>query len=144
MKTENNNILDKIGRKDGMTVPNDYFADFQAKMEGMLPYNEEAESTKKIKAPRSFWGRVRPYVYMAAMFAGVWCMVKMFSLFTPANVDLSIDNNEVLTKALSDENFIYDYLRDDVSDREWLEDIYLDSISVDDMIPAYSLEGVEE
>jgi hypothetical protein len=68
----------------------------------------------------------------------------MFSLFTPANVDLSIDNNEVLTKALSDENFIYDYLRDDVSDREWLEDIYLDSISVDDMIPADSLEGVEE
>jgi hypothetical protein len=143
MKTETDNILEKIGRKDGMTVPDGYFADFQAKMEAMLPFQEDVETAKKIQAPRSFWGRVRPYVYMAAMFAGVWCMVKMFSMMSPSSVDLSIDNNEVLTKALSDDNFIYDYLRDDVSDREWLEEIYLDSISVDDMIPADSL-GEEE
>lgn len=106
----------------------------------MLPVNEQAETPRKIEAPRSFWSRVRPFVYMAAMFAGVWCMVKMFSMLGTGNVDLSIDNNEILSSALSDDTFIYEYLRDDVSGREVLEDMYLDSISVDDMIPADSLE----
>lgn len=140
MKIEKENILDKIGRRDGMTVPEGYFADFQQRMESMLPFNEEAESTLKIQAPRSFWDKVRPFVYMAAMFAGVWCMVKMFSLLGTGGVDLSIDKNEVLSSALSDETFIYEYLRDDVSGREVLEEMYLDSISIDDMIPADSLE----
>jgi len=140
MKIEKENILDKIGRRDGMTVPEGYFVDFQQRMESMLPFNEEAESTRKIQAPRSFWDKVRPFVYMAAMFAGVWCMVKMFSMLGTGGVDLSIDNNEVLSSALSDETFIYEYLRDDVSGREVLEEMYLDSISIDDMIPADSLE----
>lgn len=140
MKTEKENILDKIGRRDGMTVPEGYFADFQQRMEAMLPFNEEAETQRKTQAPRTFWEKVRPFVYMAAMFAGVWCMVKMFAMLGTGGVDLSIDNNEVLSSALADDTFIYEYLRDDVSGREVLEDMYLDSISVDDMIPADSLE----
>ena len=140
MKTGKENILDKIGRKDGMTVPDGYFDDFQLRMEAMLPPNEAAESTAAIQPPRSFWERVRPFVYMAALFAGVWCMIKMFALMSGGAVDLSIDNNEVLTRALSDDNFVYEYLRDDVSDREMFEEMYLDSISVEDMIPADSLD----
>lgn len=140
MKTGKENILDKIGRKDGMTVPDGYFDDFQLRMEAMLPPNEAAESTVAIQPPRSFWERVRPFVYMAAMFAGVWCMIKMFALMSGGAVDLSIDNNEVLTRALSDDNFVYEYLRDEVSDREMFEEMYLDSISVEDMIPADSLD----
>ena len=140
MKTEKANILDKIGRKDGMTVPEGYFVDFQQRMESMLPFNDEAETPRKPMAPRSFWDRVRPFVYMAAMFAGVWCMVKMFSMLGSSGMDLSIENNEVLSSALADDTFIYDYLRDDVSGREVLEDMYLDSISVDDMIPPDSLD----
>lgn len=140
MKTGKENILDKIGRKDGMTVPDGYFDDFQLRMEAMLSPNEAAESTAAIQPPRSFWERVRPFVYMAAMFAGVWCMIKMFALMSGGAVDLSIDNNEVLTRALSDDNFVYEYLRDDVSDREMFEEMYLDSISVEDMIPADSLD----
>lgn len=144
MKTEKENMLDKVGRKDGMTVPDGYFVDFQQRMEAMLPYNEEAEAPREIQLPRSFWGRVRPYVYMAAMFAGVWCMVKMFSMLSlTGGVDLSIDNNEVLSSALSDDTFIYDYLRNDVSEREVLEEMYLDSISIDDMMPVDSLDGAE-
>lgn len=140
MNTGKENILDKVGRRDGMTVPEGYFADFQQRMEAMLPRNEAAESTAEIKAPRSFMDRIRPFVYMAAMFAGVWCMIKMFSIMSGGAVDLSVDNNEVLTRALSDDNFVYEYLRDDVSEREMLEEMYLDSISVEDMIPADSLE----
>lgn len=144
MKTDKENILDKLGRNDGMTVPDGYFADFNRRMAEMLPENDAAEKPVKVTAaPRSMWDRIRPYVYMAAMFAGIWCMVKMFSMFGTGNVDLSIDNNEVLTNALSDDSFVYEYLRDEVSGREVLEDMYLDSISVEDMIPADSLEEAE-
>lgn len=140
MKTEKENILDKIGRRDGMTVPDGYFADFLKRMEAELPPNEAAERPAVLDAPRSFWQRVRPYVYMAAMFAGVWCMVKMFTMMGTGNVDLSIENNEVLTSALSDDNFVYEYLRDEISERELLEEMYLDSIWADDLLPTDSLE----
>lgn len=124
-----------------MTVPDGYFADFEKRMEAMLPPNDAAEIVRKIEAPKTLWGKIRPFVYMAAMFAGVWCMVKMFAMLgMGGGIDLSIDNNEVLSNALSDETFIYEYLRDDVSGREVLEEMYLDSISVDDMIPADSLD----
>lgn len=136
MRTDKENILDIIGRKDGMTVPDGYFADFQARMEALLPVNEQAETPREIEAPRSFWDRVRPFVYMAAMFAGVWCMVKMFSLMSPANVDLSIDNNKVLSDALSDDNFVYEYILNDVSEREILQEMYDDSLDIDDIMPA--------
>ena len=57
-------VLERIGRNDGMTVPEGYFADFATRMEGMLPLNLEAEAPEKAYAQqkRSLWMRVRPYV----------------------------------------------------------------------------------
>lgn len=141
MKKDYSHILEEIGRKDGMTVPEGYFDGFQKRMEASLPFNEEAETPRVARAPRTFWQGVRPFAYMAAMFAGIWCMVQMFSMISNTNVDLSVENNTVLTRALSDDNFVYDYIRDDVNDREMFEEMYLDSISVDDMTPPDSLEG---
>jgi hypothetical protein len=63
-------------------------------------------------------------------------MVKMFSLMSPANVDLSIDNNKVLSDALSDDNFVYEYILNDVSEREILQEMYDDSLDIDDIMPA--------
>ena len=37
------------------------------------------------------WHRVRPYIYLAAMFAGIWMMMKVFHDFTQAS-HLSLDN----------------------------------------------------
>lgn len=137
MKTEHD-ILNSIGRRDGMTVPDGFFEDFAKRMEASLPYRREAE--EKPAVPHlTAWNRMRPYVYMAAMFAGIWCMLKMFSLMAPGGVDLSIEGNQVLTEALSDENFIYDYLIDDINDREIFDEMFDDSISIEDMVPAESL-----
>lgn len=140
MQKAKENILDVIGRKDGMTVPEGYFEDFQKRMEAMLPRNEAAESTAKPQPPRTFFHRVRPYIYMAAMFAGIWCMIKMFSMMGSTSVDLSIDKHEVLSSALSDEDFVYEYILDDVSEREMLDEMYNDSISILDMTPPDSLD----
>ncbi len=77
MKTEND-ILSRIGRRDGMTVPEGFFEDFAMRMEQELPYRSDAEKVE-VMPRRTVWERVRPYVYMAAMFAGIWCMLKVLT-----------------------------------------------------------------
>ena len=67
-------LLDEIGRKHGMKVPGNYFADFTEKMVESLPEREFPMPEQP-----TLWLRVRPWVYMAAMFAGVWLMLKMFT-----------------------------------------------------------------
>ena len=130
MKTEKANILEKVGRRDGMTVPAGYFDDFAAKMAASLPANPKAEEPRKLRAPRTMWDRVRPFVYLAAMFAGIWCMLRMFTMMSGTSTDLSIDNHKILTEALSDENFVIDHVMDDINERELLDEIYDDSIDV--------------
>jgi len=136
-------ILKQIDRHDGMTVPDGFFEDFAARMEAVLPPRPEAEEPRRIE-PKTVWQRVRPYVYMAAMFAGIWCMLKMFTMMGPGNIDLSIDKNHILTDALSDENFVYDYIIDDINERELFDEMYSDSIAVEDMTPVDSLLGIDE
>lgn len=135
-------ILKKINRNDGMTVPEGFFEDFAAKMEAMLPERPEAEQPRRIEH-RTTWQRVRPYVYMAAMFAGIWCMLKMFTMMGPGNINLSIDKNHILTDALSDDNFVYEYIIDDLNDSELFDEMYNDSISVEDFTPVDSLVDTE-
>lgn len=53
-------------------------------MENLPEYQEQKQPNV------STWQRVKPYLYMAAMFAGIWCMMKMFHMIT--TTDLSLDN----------------------------------------------------
>lgn len=71
MKEENSYILTKLGKDPGFKVPEHYFDDFNKRMAESLP---EVKITP-VDARPSMWVRVRPYVYMAAMFAGIWCMI---------------------------------------------------------------------
>jgi hypothetical protein len=131
---ENKDILNKINRRDGLTVPDGFFENFAAQMADKLPERPELENPQQIVAPRSFWHRVRPYVYMAAMFGGVWCMLKMFTLMSSTEGDLSINGNTVLANAVSNEQFVEDYVIDDVSN--W--DIY--DYMLEDSIDVYNLQ----
>jgi hypothetical protein len=71
---------------------------------------------------------------MAAMFGGVWCMLKMFTLMSSTEGDLSINGNTVLANAVSNEQFVEDYVIDDVSN--W--DIY--DYMLEDSIDVYNLQ----
>lgn len=137
MSNDNLNILDKarhagLARPDGgMAVPEGYFQSFLADMESRLPSRPELEQTAPATST-SFWGRVRPYAYMAAMFAGIWLMLQLFNIIG-SHTDLApIDSNPVLANALSNENFPYDFIYTDVSTYDVLEDMdnegLLDSI----------------
>ena len=71
---EDLDILSKLGKDSGFKVPENYFADFNTKMMESLP---KPNLTPQVKP--SLWVRIRPYVYMAAMFAGIWCMMRVFN-----------------------------------------------------------------
>lgn len=125
-------ILEKVNHKDGMTVPDGYFADFAAKMAASLPEQDWEKPQPKVM-PRSMWQRVRPYIYMAAMFMGVWCMMKMFDLMRSDSYGLSIEGNPVMTAALSNDHFINEYFinEGEISDYQLMEDLYETGFDID-------------
>lgn len=119
-------ILTKVNHKDGMTTPEGFFDDFAARMEASLPQREfEREDDSVISLPRTFWQRVRPFVYMAAMFAGIWCMLKMFDLMAPSH-SMNPDTNPTLAAAISDDRYMNDYFSNesDVTDYDLMDDLY--------------------
>ena len=135
MKDSQSNIIDEITRNgDGMTVPEGYFEDFAVKMSGQLPFREELDTpVVQQKQPKNnAWLRMRPYVYMAAMFAGAWCLLKMFSLMSPAAGEASIDNYPALSRALENEQFIDEYIMDCVSTYDMLEESYKNNLDSTD------------
>lgn len=106
-------------RKTGMTVPEGYFEAFAEKMMAQIP----KEEPRVIEMPRrSFWQTVRPYVYMAAMFAGIWLMMNMFTLFTPG---ASVPSQSLLADVTSvqSESYLADYISS-MSDYDLYDDLY--------------------
>lgn len=112
-----NNILEKAGGKTGYTVPPHYFDNFRSKMMENLP-----EYTMPVQPKLSAWQIVKPYIYMAAMFAGIWCMMKMFHIIT--STDLSLDNPpEAVAVAMANTDHAeYLYFPNDNADSFMLEE----------------------
>ena len=69
MKTKFNN-LDKIDKSNPFKVPDNYFENFNKEIMKNLP---EKEYPKPIKV--TMWDRVKPWVYLAAMFAGLYVTI---------------------------------------------------------------------
>ena len=63
MKTEQNN-LDRLKGKNPFTVPEGYMEGLTANIMSQLPEREPEEEVKKV----SLMDRVRPWLYMAAVF----------------------------------------------------------------------------
>ncbi len=138
---KHNDLLDKISHRDGMTVPEGYFADFKTRMEAALP--DRPELTAPAVMPRSTWQRVRPYVYMAAMFAGIWCMLKMFTMLTDTT-SVPLESNPVIAEALNDDNFVNDYIISDLNQWDYYDELFEDGIVPDSLCEdAYSYEYLD-
>ena len=60
-------IWQKIDRRTGLTEPDEaYFEQFASRIMEQLPEMEQPKAQ-----PVSLWTRLQPWIYMAAMFAGV-------------------------------------------------------------------------
>ena len=144
------NILETARRQGlatpaaGLKVPDGYFDDFCRKMSVALPYRQEIEDLEaadKALQPKTFWAKIRPYVYMAAMFAGVWCMLQMFASLTGTGKLKPMDDNPIMANALSDDNFVMDYIYDDISSWDVLDEMLEDdSIDAENIMEGLSYD----
>lgn len=109
-------LKDMVGTKVPYRVPEGYFKSLKKGIMDSLP--EYPEKPKAVKL--SLWQRCKPYVYLAAMFAGIWCMMQVFhhvsenvqtnnppefayADFEPDSYDLYIDESSGEDLELQDE-----------------------------------------
>ena len=126
-------LISKYGKDSGMKVPEGYFPDLEKRiLESLPPYKKE------IKAPAlTRWQRVKPYVYLAAMFCGIWLMMKVFHTATQP-MYMSLDNPPAALVEILDGDMDYDihYMFDDYD---------YDSYDDDDLIMSYdNIEDFEK
>lgn len=81
-------LQDKVGKDPGFGVPAGYFEGLDIKVMQALPPYPEQPAERRLTA----WERVKPYVYMAAMFAGIWLTMKVFHDVSSSASRLSLDN----------------------------------------------------
>lgn len=74
-------IIEKFGKKSPYRAPEGYFEDFKKNLMTSLPSYPEKPTVKDL----SVWQRIKPYVYLAAMFAGIWCMMQIFHRVSTAS-----------------------------------------------------------
>jgi hypothetical protein len=141
---EDKDILSRINRRDGMIVPEGWFDDFATRMANSLPERPELETAPQKIVNRTLWSRVRVYVYMAAMFAGIWCMLKMFTSITSSTTDASMASNPILAEAFDNETFVNDYIMDDVNQWDVIDDMIEDGVDVDALVDSMMVENVNE
>ncbi|MBR1936015.1 MAG: hypothetical protein IJ835_08220 [Muribaculaceae bacterium] len=97
---QKHDILEQLGKDPGFKVPQGYFEGFTEKMIDKLP---EITITD-VEKPTSLWVKVRPFVYMAAMFVGVFCMITMFKMINNPAADqrkAEAEMNSLLDKPAS-------------------------------------------
>lgn len=110
-------ILQRAGRDTGMKVPDGYFEDFVARMMTDLPDYPEKPKPQEL----TFWQKVKPYVYMAAMFAGIWCMMKMFSIASQNAGSADLDNPPQSVVLAVDDSETFDYFYETMEEDEMSE-----------------------
>lgn len=118
---EEDNILKKVGKENGFRVPDGYFENLASEVMSRLPEKEtpamsEREPTK--------WERIKPWVYMAAMFVGAALIIRVASTGrTPVDDRMAVDEAEtevvsdeyisaVLDNSMLDDYSLYVYLTD--------------------------------
>ena len=83
------NILRKAGTGNPFRVPEHYFDNFTKELMGKLPEKEPLPYSSE----PTLWQRVKPWVYMAAMFCGIMLSVRIF-VGEPQKDEFSISQAE--------------------------------------------------
>jgi hypothetical protein len=110
------NILRKVGTQNPFRVPENYFEDFRLELMNKLPEKESIPSWPEL----TVWQRVKPWLYMAAMFVGIMLSVRIF-VDKPQDEEFPITQVEaemlpeeewenMIRRTLVDDYAIYEYL----------------------------------
>lgn len=71
---EEKNILKKIGTKNPFKVPENYFENFTQELMSKLPEKD----SYLLEPEPTLWQRIKPWIYMTAMFVGIMLSVRVF------------------------------------------------------------------
>lgn len=113
------NILRKVGTKNPFRVPDHYFEDFTQELMNKLPEKEPMPSMSEI----TLWQRVKPWIYMTAMFCGIMLSVKIFVGNPTKNEFPTISQGDIenmpdadweimIDRIMMDDYTLYQYLTD--------------------------------
>ncbi len=117
--------IDKIGNKTPFRVPEGYFDQLNDQIKEKLS-NVEVEKPQTI----NLWGRIKPWVYMAAMFAGIALMFKVFKgdFDKSSQVAECVYQKEINQSHLFEEecyNEVYDYFEYQAIEQSYREAFYI-------------------
>jgi len=113
--SNNTDLLEKFGNKNPFTTPRGYFDRLTEQVMGQLPERTAADSPKIIP----LWDRVKPWIYMAAMFAGVALMINLYTQGHSKGTELNLSSSAEI------EDF-YQYCEEQYATNIYYETIYLD------------------
>ncbi len=135
---EEEKIFQRYGRQTGFEVPEGYFEAFRAEVASKLP-----EYPVERKAPQmSTWQKIRPYVYLAAMFAGIWCMMKVFHTMSSVP-EISLEQMPANAALAMAETPGYDYYletSDQTTDADLMDELSLQYDSIDEFASDFGYE----
>lgn len=120
-------LMKKLGKENSFKVPEGYFENLTSEVMNKLPEKEKvAFEEEHISA----WTKVKPFLYLAAMFVGAALIIRVASSdHKPAAVDEVVVVEAVDTEVISDE------MLDVALDRAMLDDyslyVYLSDASVE-------------
>ena len=113
---EEDELLRKCGTKNPFTVPEGYFENFSKELMEKLPEKEISLSEPVITT----WQRVKPWIYMTAMFCGLMLSVRVFvgrpkqdtPIFTAAEAAEFSDEyiETIMEHSMMDDYTLYQYL----------------------------------
>lgn len=113
---EEDTLLKKIGKDNSFKVPDGYFANLTSEVMNRLP---DEETNTFAEFPVSMWTKVKPLLYLAAMFVGAALIIRSFSVDNKPVPSADMAMGEEETEILSEE--IIDY----TLDRAMLDDYSL-------------------
>ncbi len=116
-----NKKLDEIGIKNPFRTPEGYFENFSENLVSCLPDKEFSE--QKVV---NLWEKVRPWVYMAAMFVGIMLMVNIFVGSPKEGSGILSGNVEEIPVNQIDE--YYSYCQDQVAAQSYRQALYGDDL----------------
>lgn len=106
MKNNDLELQKKYGKQNPFSVPEGYFDHFAEELMNKLP-EKEVKTLPEIK----MWDRVKPWVYMAAMFVGLMLTIRAFVDSTQTDNDLNSlsDMPDEYIEAIVDQTMMDDY-----------------------------------
>ena len=124
MEAKDNN-LKNIPKENPFSVPNGYFEGLTAHIMEQIP--KEEQQTVEVKV--TMWDKVRPILYLAAMFAGLGFFFKAIAFFDnsdklPNQTDTLLVNSNVP----SDVTMEKEYESEENEYLQYLEDQYTEAL----------------